>query len=164
MTDNEIREYIEELRYNANMLIKGGYATAGISTHFSKSADLIEELLACRAIGTVEQCRETVEKSKLMSENNNVITIGLYFEIHDAYMYGGVGTVGYANINMDLKASALTKGNLSDYIEKQKQGVAKVCEVDIEKVLIISRTKYEEETTEEDCEDDWSDTPETENT
>ena len=111
---------------------------------------VLEEIQQYRAIGTVEQCREAVEKSKLMSENNNVITIGLYFEIHDAYMYGGAGTVGYANINMDLKASALTKGNLSDYIEKQKQGVAKVCEVDIEKVLIISRLKYEEETAEED--------------
>lgn len=110
----------------------------------------LEEVQQYRAIGTVEQCREAVEKSKSMNENNNVITIGLYFEIHDAYMYGGVGTVGYANINMDLKVSALTKGNLSDYIEKQKQGVAKVCEVDVEKVLIISRLKYEEETAEED--------------
>ena len=64
MTENEIREYIEELRHNANMLIKSGYATTGISTHFSKSADLIEELLAYRTIGTVEQCREAAEKMK----------------------------------------------------------------------------------------------------
>lgn len=64
MTENEIREYIAELRHNANMLIKSGYATTGISTHFNKSADLIEELLAYRAIGTVEQCRGAVEKMK----------------------------------------------------------------------------------------------------
>lgn len=69
MTENEIREYIAELRHNANMLIKSGYATTGISTHFNKSADLIEELLAYRAIGTVEQCRGAVEKMKPKKPN-----------------------------------------------------------------------------------------------
>lgn len=34
--------------------------------------------------------------------NDSMITLGLYFEVHDADIYGGKGTVGYANINADL--------------------------------------------------------------
>ena len=88
MTENEIKEYIEELRHKANTLIKSGYATSGISTHFNKSADLIEELLEYKLngsfsgvelaqlaamqmrlrdyqeIGTIEECRTAVEKMK----------------------------------------------------------------------------------------------------
>lgn len=52
MTENEIKEYIEELRHKANTLIKSGYATSGISTHFNKSADLIEELLEYKLNGS----------------------------------------------------------------------------------------------------------------
>lgn len=52
MTENEIKEYIEELRHKANTLIKSGYATSGISTHFNKSSDLIEELLEYKLNGS----------------------------------------------------------------------------------------------------------------
>ena len=52
MTENEIKEYIEELRHKTNTLIKSGYATSGISTHFNKSADLIEELLQYKLNGS----------------------------------------------------------------------------------------------------------------
>lgn len=81
--------------------------------------------------------------------NDNMITLSLYFEVHDAEMYGGKGTVGYANINVDLKVSALANADLINYVEGQIQGVAEMCKVDKEKVIIISRTDYEKETEEE---------------
>lgn len=81
--------------------------------------------------------------------NNSIITLGLYFEIHDSEMYGGKGSVGYANTNVDLKASGLAKVNIDDYLEKQKQGIAEMCKVDKEKVIIISRADYEKETEDE---------------
>ena len=120
----------------------------------------LEEIQQYRAIGTPDECRTAVERMKAMSTNENMITISLYFEVHDADLYGGEGTVGYANTNVDLKVSALGKADIDNYVEAQRQGVAEMCKVDKEKVIVISRTKYEEETADEDdwddFDDDWS--------
>ena len=88
-----------------------------------------------------------------ISDSMITFTLGLYFEVHDAELFGGEGSVGYTNINVDLKVSALLKGDLKNYVEGQIQGVAEMCKVDKEKVIIISRTYYEEETEEEDDEE-----------
>ena len=85
--------------------------------------------------------------------NNSMTTLGLYFEIHDSNMYGGKGSVGYANTNVDLKVSDLVKTDMVKYVDSQRQGVANMCKVDTEKVIIISRTDYEKETEDEDGED-----------
>lgn len=86
--------------------------------------------------------------------NDSMITLGLYFEVHDAEIYGGKGTVGYVNTNADLKVSALAKADLTNYVEGRIQGVADMCKVDKEKVIIISRTDYEKETEDEDFDDE----------
>ena len=117
------------------------------------AVNAIEEIQQYRAIGTVEECREAVERMKAMNTNESFITIGLYYEIHDAAMYGGIGTIGYANTNIELKVSALAKADISNYVEMQRQGVAEMLEVDKEKVIVISRTDYEECTADEE---DWS--------
>ena len=83
---------------------------------------------------------------------NSIVTLGVYFEVKDSEMYGGEGTVGYINTNCDLKISALVSADVCDYVEKQIKGVANMCQVDAEKVRVISRTEYEENT-EEDI--DW---------
>ena len=64
MTDNEIKEYISEIRKKADLFRESGYATSGISNHFDKSADVIEELLQYRAIGTVEECQQAMDRMK----------------------------------------------------------------------------------------------------
>lgn len=87
--------------------------------------------------------------------NNSMITLGLYFEIHDSNIYGGKGSVGYANTNVDLKISDLAKADIAKYVDSQRQGVAEMCKVDKEKVNIISRTNYEEEIRNEDYDDDF---------
>lgn len=88
--------------------------------------------------------------------NDSMITLGLYFEVHDADIYGGKGSIGYVNINVDLKVSALSNADIGKYAEDQIKGVADMCKVDKEKVIIISRTDYEKET-EDEYDDDWDD-------
>lgn len=58
--------------------------------------------------------------------DNITMSLGIYFEVKDAEIYGGEGTVGYA--------------------ESQKEGMAQFCHVPVEKVRVISRDEYEENT------------------
>ena len=91
---------------------------------------------------------------------NSIVTLGVYFEIKDADLYGGEGTFGYSNINVDLPISSLLKADICNYVEKQRKGMADMCHVDVEKVKVISRNEYEERTEDEedfDWEDDWED-------
>ena len=89
-----------------------------------------------------------------MSDKGSMITVSLYFEVHDADLYGGKGSVGYANNNLDFEISKLNDEDLNTLAETARQGVADMCGVDKEKVINISRTYYEEETSDE-YEDDW---------
>ena len=87
---------------------------------------------------------------------NSIVTLGVYFEIKDSAMYGGEGSIGYANTNVDLKISSLASANVLEYVEGQRKGVAEMLKVDVEKVRVIPRTEYEEETEEdEESEDLW---------
>lgn len=76
----------------------------------------------------------------------NMITLSLYFEISDSAIYGGEGSIGYANTNVDLKAANLKNTDVCKYAEDQRSGVAELCKVKADKVRIISRTEYEENT------------------
>ena len=84
----------------------------------------------------------------------NVITLGLYFEIKDSELYGGEGSVGYANTNVDLKIGCLENTNIYQYVKKQTKGIAEMCNVDVGKVKVISRTEYQKETDEDEEYDD----------
>ena len=78
MTENEIKEYVTEIRHKADIFRKSGFATAGFATHFDKSADIIEELLPYMAIGTVEELKEAKEQfDNINSCANSVALCGL---------------------------------------------------------------------------------------
>ena len=50
------------------------------------------------------------------------------------------------------------KMDVCNYVKTQRNGVADMCHVDVEKVRVISRTEYEENTEEEDDyedDEDW---------
>ena len=79
----------------------------------------------------------------------NMVTLGLYFEIMDSNMYGGKGTTGYANISVDLTIANLQKADVCKYAEEQIDAVASMCHVGVDKVRIISRVEYEENTDDE---------------
>lgn len=76
----------------------------------------------------------------------NMVTLGIYFEINDSSVYGGIGTVEYANINVSLKISSLKKNNVCDYVESQMCGISRMCHVDVDNVRIISKDEYDEKT------------------
>lgn len=80
---------------------------------------------------------------------NSIVTLGLYFEVKDSELYGGEGSIGYANVNIDLKISVLENTDISNCISEQIKGLAEMCHVDIEKIRVISRTEYEENTEED---------------
>ena len=84
---------------------------------------------------------------------NNIVTLGVYFEIKDSAMYGGEGSIGYVNTNVDLKISSLASGNVLEHVEGQRKGIAEMLKVDVEKVRVIPRTEYVENTEEDDWEE-----------
>lgn len=55
MTENEIKEFVAEIRQKSEIFRNSGFATTGITNVFDKSADIIEELLPYMAIGTVDE-------------------------------------------------------------------------------------------------------------
>ena len=86
---------------------------------------------------------------------DSIVTLGVYFEVKDAHFYGGDGSIGYCNTNVDFKISNLLKADVYDYVEELRKRVADLCHVDAEKVRVISRTEYEDNTEGED--DDYED-------
>ena len=78
--------------------------------------------------------------------NDATISIAIYLEIKDAEIYGGEGTVGYAATIADISLSGLQKADFTKYAESQKEGMAQFCHVPVEKVRVISRDEYEENT------------------
>lgn len=63
MTENEIKEFVAEIRQKSEIFRNSGFATTGITNVFDKSADIIEELLPYMAIGTVDEFKALKEKS-----------------------------------------------------------------------------------------------------
>lgn len=75
---------------------------------------------------------------------NDMVSLGLYFEVMDSEIYGGKGTIGYASIIVDLTLGSLDKSDVYKFAEEQRKNFAKLCSVEDDKVKIISRPSYEE--------------------
>ena len=78
--------------------------------------------------------------------DNITMSLGIYFEVKDAEIYGGEGTVGYAATIVDISLSGLQEADFTKYAESQKEGMAQFCHAPVEKVRVISRDEYEENT------------------
>lgn len=78
------------------------------------------------------------------------ISAGLHFEVTDAEMYGGVGSVGYTAINLGgiKDITQIT----DEYVEAQTQATANFFDVPRSAVRLISKEEYDRET---DGDDDW---------
>lgn len=76
------------------------------------------------------------------------ITLTLYFEIKDADLFGGEGTVGYTKIHSDLRISHLKHFNVTEYAKALAEDTAKLLHTLPENMRIISRMEYEENTEE----------------
>lgn len=84
----------------------------------------------------------------IISSEEDTVSLSLYFEIKNSVIYGGDDTVGYAMTNVEVKISSLKNADIMKYAENQKSGIAKMCEVDIKNVKIVSKEVYERETEE----------------
>lgn len=74
------------------------------------------------------------------------VTISLYFEIEDSEVYGGKGNVGYAESKVDVNVESFSKIDIEKYISNQISGFASLCKVPSEKIRVIPRGEYEENT------------------
>lgn len=64
------------------------------------------------------------------------MSLGIYFEIKDAELYGGEGTTGYAATIVEIY--------FEKYADSQLEAMASMAKVPKEKVRIISKDEYEE--------------------
>lgn len=81
-------------------------------------------------------------------------SMSLFYQVHDAEIYGGIGSVGYAQQEfhgvLDADAFAATENGM-------REDMAEFLCVPPEKVVFISRTEYEEATKNEDEGDEADD-------
>lgn len=89
-------------------------------------------------------------------EDLRCYTMHYYFEIKDAEIYGGVGSIGYSEITMDKAVN--TETFIKEYFEESannlRQGLAKQLNVPVENVTSIHRDVYEENAAANDEYDD----------
>lgn len=85
------------------------------------------------------------------------VSAGLHFEVRDAEMYGGVGSVGYTLI--DLGGVKDISKITDEYVEAQTQATANFLNVPRISVRLISKEEYDRETEDEEeyheDGDDW---------
>lgn len=77
------------------------------------------------------------------------MSLGIYFEIKDSGLYGGEGTTGYAATIVEISIEGLQNANFEKYANSQLEAMASMAKVPKEKVRIISKDEYEENTEEE---------------
>lgn len=78
------------------------------------------------------------------------MSLGIYFEIKDSGLYGGEGTTGYAATIVEISIEGLQNANFEKYANSQQlEAMASMAKVPKEKVRIISKDEYEENTEEE---------------
>lgn len=82
--------------------------------------------------------------------NKMKIRISLYFEIKDSEMFGGVGSVGYAEQNIGFTVTEekprIFEESAYDYVKRAIANMAKSLGVSEECIRTISKEEYEENT------------------
>lgn len=71
------------------------------------------------------------------------MSLGIYFEIKDAELYGGEGTTGYAATIVEISIEGLQNADFEKYADSQLEAMASMAKVPKEKVRIISKDEYE---------------------
>lgn len=74
--------------------------------------------------------------------DNITMSLGIYFEVKDAEIYGGEGTVGYAATIVDIYSSD-RPGIISRTVHDFKRKMAQYFHVPLRKIKQISRGEYE---------------------
>lgn len=87
-------------------------------------------------------------KGRRNDMENITLSLGIYFEVKDAELYGGEGTVGYTAIIMEVSVDGLQKADFTKFVNSQIEETANLCKVPLENVRVITREEYEENTDE----------------
>lgn len=90
-----------------------------------------------------------MENGRKMSKKIDV-TISIYLEISNAEMYGGEGSIGYAEAKIDLSASSLDGFKLEEFAAGNIDSFAELLKVPGENIRIIPRFEYENSTDDTD--------------
>lgn len=77
------------------------------------------------------------------------MSLGIYLEIKDAEICGGDGSIGWAATIVEISIEGLQNANFEKYANSQLEAMASMAKVPKEKVRIISKDEYEENTEEE---------------
>lgn len=100
-----------------------------------------------------EEKQKKEREKKILEEKEyeeDMIELTLHFEIKNSTMYGGKDSIGYAMISVEVRTSNLKDIDVVKYAQDRRESVAKMCEVDVSNVRIISKSEYEEATKEEE--------------
>lgn len=76
------------------------------------------------------------------------VTIGAYYEIRDAEMYGGKGSTGYTSSVIEGDGEMI-HNDFDSYVYDQRVGLSEWLGVPIESIRVITKEEYEEATGEE---------------
>lgn len=77
------------------------------------------------------------------------VTIQMFFEVKNAELFGGDGSIGYTEINADICTESLSDFDLQEYAKSTTKGFTEFCKVSEEDVRVISRKEYEQNTEED---------------
>lgn len=76
------------------------------------------------------------------------VTISVYFEVENAEVFGGEGSSGYVEQQIDITLEKSSKLDLYEYAKAGIKNIAKILAVPEEDIRTITRREYEEKTEE----------------
>jgi hypothetical protein len=83
MTEKEIKEFVADTRRKAEIFRNSGFATTGITNVFDKSADIIEELLECKA-NVIDEFAHQLKENLNQEFPSNYESTRPYFSLENA--------------------------------------------------------------------------------
>jgi hypothetical protein len=96
---------------------------------------------------------KTVQKVEVYMDDLRCFTIHFFYEIKDAEIYGGVGSIGYAEMKYDMGINADCVASKENYMEHSginAKILATQLHVPVENVMAIHRDVYQKNTAEDD--------------
>lgn len=92
---------------------------------------------------------EELEEANEQAKELVTVRISIFFEIKDAAIYGGIGSVGYSECAVSGNGKMLAT-NLQSYADGYKYDMASFLHIPEECIRIISKEEYEAHTEDEE--------------
>lgn len=83
-----------------------------------------------------------------IEESKQNMKITVYFEIHNAELYGGINSIGYSKVGYTIKDNIdsinLSEKSIAGFLDKEIAKMAELLSIQIDDVYVISKEEYEE--------------------